>query len=60
MIISRKKFIEEIERAKHEVWEEQNRREERQDIWRAIHRLEERIEKLEGNDSDELNVRRVK
>ena len=60
MIISRKKFEEAIEKAKTEVWEERNRHDEMANIWRAIERLDARVNKLEGNDSDELNVRRVK
>lgn len=59
MIISRKKFEQEIEKAKTEVWEERNRHDEMANIWRAINRLEGRVNKLEGNDSNELNVRRV-
>lgn len=60
MIISRKKFEQEIEKAKDEVREERNRHEDMANIWRAINRLDARVNKLEGHDNNsELNIRRV-
>lgn len=60
MIISRKKFEQEIEKARDEVREERNRHDDMMNIWHAINRLDARVNKLEGRDRDsELNSRRV-
>ncbi len=61
MIISRKKFEQEIEKAKDEVREAPNRHEDMANIWHAINRLDARVNKLEGHDDNsELNRRRVR
>lgn len=52
MFISRKKFEQEIEKAKTEVREERNRHEELANIWRAIRRLDEIVHELKGHDHD--------
>ena len=52
MFITRKRFLEELEKAKEEREKELSHRKEHADIWEEFYRLRSRIDKLEGNKSD--------
>lgn len=51
MIISRRRFEEEINKAvtkrEEELWQKRNHDDEMRDMWRTIHALEDRVYKLE-------------
>lgn len=52
MIISRKRFEAEINKAVHkredELWKQRQQENETRDIWRRIYELSERLDKIEG------------
>ena len=54
MIISRKKFEQELEKARAEVYERENHDRDMRSIWQAIYRLEEKVDKLEGKNGETL------
>lgn len=55
MIISRKKFEEEISKAvaqrEEELWNRRRHDDEMSDMWRTIHALEERVYKIEPKEN---------
>ena len=48
MIISKKKFERELDKAKQSVWDTIDQRRFQDDIWRNIYELKERVDRLEG------------
>ncbi len=56
MIISRKRFEEEINKAvtkrEEELWQKRNQDDEMRDMWRTIHALEDRVYKLEPKENN--------
>lgn len=56
MIISRKKFEQELKKVKNEMWERENRERAEQNLWRAIYDLKERVDILEGKNPNECDA----
>lgn len=57
MIISRKKFENEMEKVRSAEWERQRKEREEENMWKAIYILQERVDKLEGKGNNEKTCR---
>lgn len=54
MIISRKRFEQEIEKVRCEMYKSQEDERRNENMWRAIYALEERVDRLEGKNQNEM------
>ena len=57
MIISRKKFENEMEKVRSAEWERQRKEREDENLWKAIYILQERVDKLEGKEKNKKTCR---
>lgn len=57
MIISRKRFEQEIEKVRCEMYKSQEDERRNENMWRAIYALEERVDRLEGKKTEMCAIR---